>query len=505
MSAGATIRRWRENPDQFVREVFGVEPDLWQVDALQLLGGPANPRRRVAMKACTGPGKSATLAWIGWHRLVCHGREGEHPKGAALSVTGDNLRDNLWAEMAKWQGRSPLLQRAFTWTKERIYANDHPETWFLAARYYARDADAEAIGRALSGLHSQFPFVLLDETGDMPVAVGKAAQQIFTGNPVDAAIVQAGNPTSNTGLLFESCNGTAYKVITITADPDDPKRTPRVSIEHAAEMIAQYGRDNPWVMATILGLFPPGGMNSLLSYEDVRAAMNRQPTDDGWRALARILGVDVARFGLDSSMLAPRQGQVILPLVEARNLNSLQGAGWVAQRALNFYGEPATNPTAHARADMTFIDNTGGWGAGWVDQLQAMHYEVRGVPFAGKADSPRYFNKRSEIHFKLAEWVKAGGCLPNDPVLAQELTAHTFSFRGDKLWVLEKELVRQALGRSPDRADACALTFAYEVAAPLARMLESGGDSFPRGILAAAMQESYGTPGEPGAPYNPMG
>ena len=68
------------------------------------------------------------------------------------------------------------------------------------------------------------------------------------------------------------------------------------------------------------------------------------------------------------------------------------------------------------------------------------------VPFAGKADSPRYFNKRSEIHFKLAEWVKAGGCLPNDPALAQELTAHTFSLRGDKLWVLEKELVRQALG-----------------------------------------------------------
>src|SRR5690606_40327422 len=93
----------------------------------------------------------------------------------------------------------------FTWTKERIYANDHPETWFLSARSFAKDADAEAIGRALSGLHSKYPFILLDETGEMPVAVGKAAQQIFTGSPVDALIAQAGNPTSPSGLLYESC------------------------------------------------------------------------------------------------------------------------------------------------------------------------------------------------------------------------------------------------------------------------------------------------------------
>ena len=63
-----------------------------------------------------------------------------------------------------------------------------------------------AIGKALSGLHSQFPFILLDETGGMPVAVGKAARQIFTGNPADALIAQAGNPTDLNGLLYESCN-----------------------------------------------------------------------------------------------------------------------------------------------------------------------------------------------------------------------------------------------------------------------------------------------------------
>src|SRR3546814_3235854 len=100
----------------------------------------------------------------------------------------------------------------------------------------------------------------------MPRSVGKAAQQIFTGNPQDALILQAGNPTSTTGLLYESCTkaGESWETITITADPDDPKRTPRVSVEHAQEMIALHGRDNPWVMATILGLFPPTGFNAMI-------------------------------------------------------------------------------------------------------------------------------------------------------------------------------------------------------------------------------------------------
>src|SRR3546814_14006366 len=74
-----------------------------------------------------------------------------------------------------------------------------------------------------------FPYTTLFRS----LSVGKAAQQIFTGNPQDALILQAGNPTSTTGLLYESCTkaGESWETITITADPDDPKRTPRVSVE----------------------------------------------------------------------------------------------------------------------------------------------------------------------------------------------------------------------------------------------------------------------------------
>jgi len=413
-----------------------------------------SPKRELCMKACTGPGKSATLAWAGWHRLACFAAKGEHPKGAALSITGDNLKDNLWSELAKWQSRSQFLQAAFNWTKEKIYAKDHPETWFLSARSFAKDANAEAIGRALSGLHSQFPFVLLDETGDMPVAVGKAAQQIFTGLPMDAAIIQAGNPTSTDGLLYDACtNRTAQRVvITITADPADPKRTPRVSLEHAQEMIDTYGRDNPWVMATILGLFPPGGFRSLLGIEDVNAAMDRHYRESDYAHAAKILGVDVAREGDDSSVMFPRQGVVAFEPKVMRNVDSLFGAG-VVQRKWTEWD-----------ADASFIDNTGGFGAGWIDQLRVLGRSPSGIHFAGKATDMRYANKRAEMWLTMAEWVKGGGALPKIPALVAELTTPTYSFKGDQFLIEPKEQIKKRLGRSPDLADALALTFAYPVA-----------------------------------------
>lgn len=453
LRAQTKIKNWRENPVAFVVDNFGIEPDEWQTDALKSLGGTANPRRRLCMKACTGPGKSAALAWIGWHRLACFADRGEHPKGAALSITRDNLKDNLWAEMAKWQGRSEFLKTAFSWTKELIYANDHSETWFLSARSFAKDADAESIGRALSGLHSRYPFILLDETGDMPVAVGRAAEQIFTGSPTDALIAQAGNPTSSTGLLYLTCvqNKANWVVITITADPDDPKRTPRVDIDLAREQIKTYGKDNPWVMATILGQFPPAGFNSLLGVEDVERAMGRFYNPRDYDFAPKILGVDVAREGDDQSVIFPRQGLVAFKPKMFRGVDSQYLAGEVS-RSEDRWG-------AHA----SIIDGTGGYGSGVIDAMRGIGRNPLDCQFAGKAYSPKYLNKRAEIWFEMAEWVKKGGALPNIPALVAELTTPTYSFQGDKLIIEPKKEIKKRLGRSPDLADALAVTFAFPV------------------------------------------
>jgi phage terminase large subunit len=452
--ARARIQEWRQDPVKFVSEAFGVTPDEWQVDALRSLGGDYKQVRRLCMKACTGPGKSAVLAWIGWHRLSCFAAQGEHPKGAALSITADNLKDNLWAELSKWQARSEFLSRAFTWTKEKIYANDHPETWFLSARSFARDANVEAIGRALSGLHSQFPFILLDETGEMPPAVGRAASQIFTGEPQDALIAQAGNPTSTAALLHESCMkaGENWDIITITADPDDPKRTPRVSKEHAAEMINTYGRDNPWVMATILGLFPPTGFNALLGADEVDAAMARAYKKDQIEAAPIVLGGDVARQGDDASAIVTRQGRQAFPIRTLRIPDTMLVAEQFIMEA------------QAKKADAFFVDETGGYGAGVIDAMRRLGHPVIGVQFGGRPSDYRYFNKRSEMYFDLAQWVRAGGALAPDRELKEELCATTFTYQGDKFRIVEKDFIKEQIGRSPDKSDALALTFAHPVA-----------------------------------------
>lgn len=449
--AQARIRLWRTDPVQFVRDNFGVEPDEWQKDALALVGGAPKANRRLCMKACTGPGKSAVLAWIGWHRLSCFAAKGEHPKGVALSITADNLKDNLWAELAKWRARSAFLEAAFTWTKERIYATEHPETWFLSARSFAKDADVEAIGRTVSGLHSQFPFVLLDETGEMPAAIGKAAQQIFTGMPVDALIAQAGNPTSSVGLLYESCGSSLWDTVTITADPEDPKRTPRVGIEHAREMIAEHGRDNPWIMATILGLFPPTGFTSMLGIEDIERAMARTYRQDEYGSAPVALGVDVARQGDDESVISRRQGLMSFQMEAMRIPDIMLVSARVSQAKDDH------------RADAVFVDETGGYGAGVVDDLRRRQYDVIGVQFGGKPNDPRYYDKRSEMLFVLCEWVKNNGALHPDPRLKKELMALRYVYQGDKFRVVPKDILKKELGWSPDRADALALTFAFPV------------------------------------------
>jgi len=96
------LRAWKADPVLFVRENFKVEPDLWQIDALNALTRPDKDNvSRVALKACAGPGKSAVLTWGGWWFLACWGDIGDHPKGVATATTGKNLEDNLWPEMSK--------------------------------------------------------------------------------------------------------------------------------------------------------------------------------------------------------------------------------------------------------------------------------------------------------------------------------------------------------------------------------------------------------------------
>jgi hypothetical protein len=60
----------------------------------------------------------------------------------------------------------------------------------------------------------------------------------------------------------------------------------------------------------------------------------------------------------------------------------------------------------------------------------------------------------------MRDWVRGGGQLPNDPQLADELMMPKLIFHGGVFRLEEKEQIKSRLGRSPDKADAFAQTFA---------------------------------------------
>jgi phage terminase large subunit len=443
------IQQWKADPVQFVRDNFKVEPDRWQVQGLRAFADPS--LQRIAFQACAGPGKTAVLSWLGWNFLSCYAAKGEHPKGAAVSITSDNLKDNLWAELAKWRDRSPFLQAAFEWTKERIFARDHPSTWFISARSWSKSASPEEQGRTLSGLHSRFVLYLVDESGDISPAVSRAAEQGLS-NCTFGKIIQAGNPTSHAGMLYHAAESNRWEVIRITGDPDDENRSPRIDLEWAKEQIQQYGRENPWVMAYILGKFPPTAINTLLGPDDIADSIKRHYRDDEFSFAAKILGVDCARFGDDPWVIFPRQGLVAFEPVVLRNPKTQEVAGRIVAGWQRW------------DADACMIDDTGGYGGGCIDALELAGYNPTPVNYSGKATDPRYFNKRSEMYFKAAEWVKGGGALPNVPEITAEATTPRYWIHEGKLRVEEKAQIKVTLGRSPNHWDAFSQTFAYDVA-----------------------------------------
>lgn len=442
--AANKLKLWRAHPDVFVREVFGATPDPWQDEILKAF--PTN--QRIAMKASKGPGKSCIEAWLAWNFLLTR----PHPKIAATSISGDNLRDGLWAEMAKWQGKSALLKEAFIWQKERIFYKEAPETWWMSARQWSKAADSNSLGNTLAGLHADYIMFILDESGGLPDAIMSSAEAALS-SCVEGHIVQAGNPTHLTGPLYRACTSDKemWYVVEITSDPDNPKRSPRVSEQWAREQIKAYGRDNPWVLVNVFGQFPPSSFNALIGPDEVQRAIARRYKEPDFAASPRILGIDVARYGDDSSIIFPRQGLQAFTPMQYRGISGTEGAEITARKWNEW------------EVDGVFIDDSGGFGSSWIDNLIRLGKSPIPVHFSSKSSSDKYFNKRTEMAFECVEWIKRGGAIPSIPELTQALVATSYEFKGEQLILEPKEEVKKRLGFSPDHMDALCLTFAAPI------------------------------------------
>lgn len=438
------LRAWRADPVLFVREVLNAEPDPWQADALTKF----NRGKRHAFVACKGPGKTTGLSWLGWNFLATR----PHCKVPCASITGDNLKDGLWAEFSKWQKRSPLLSRAFTWTKTRIFENNNPETWFASARTFAQDADPTKQADTLAGLHEDYLLWLLDEVSEMPDGVVSAADAALHGG-IETRMAIAGNCTRNSGPLYRAAvtERDDWICTRITGDPDDPRRSPRIDIDEARKQIAKYGRDSYIVKVNLLGEFPDRQADKLIDRSDVQAAMKLFVHEATVSAEAKIIGADVARFGDDAAIFAPRHGRILYELKEFRGLDTAE------------LGDQLIASLNRWDADGAFVDG-GGVGGGVIDHCKSRGFGnlVHEVNFGSRAlDDVRFENKRAEMYWLAAEWARAGGALPNDPLLAEELAEPIYWYdKKQRICIESKDDIKRRLGRSPDRADGYVLTFA---------------------------------------------
>ena len=205
--------------------------------------------------------------------------------------------------------------------------------------------------------------------------------------------------------------------------------------------------------------FAAAGEDQLISLTDATAAAERKIADGDVIESPLVVGVDPARFGDDRSVIVLRQGLRMEPPQVFTGIDNMTLASAVA------------NVIEDRDPDAVFIDS--GAGAGVIDRLRQLGYDVIEVPFGGKATNPALFiNKRTEMWWSVKEWLDMGGCLPDRTDLTAELSTPTYWYDAVGRRCLEsKDDIKKRLqgGGSPDIADALALTFAYPVAKQLPR------------------------------------
>ena len=217
--------------------------------------------------------------------------------------------------------------------------------------------------------------------------------------------------------------------------------------------------------------FSQAAENDLFSAELLDAAFERKLTEkDVPLDMPLIGGGDIARYGDDSTVLFRRKGFMAYAAPGRwHNLNTME----VADKFVMHMND------GRERLDMLFCD-VGNMGAGVIDRIRQLGFDnISEVAFQSAAqDNKRYENIRAEMYFKLKEWLEQGGALPDEPGLREELSKVQYVFsKTGRLKLTPKEEIKDKIGRSPDLADALALTFARPVG------LKSGYRPGLRGLM----------------------
>ncbi len=502
-------------------------PDAWQREQLEEIGRQiaekcAERQGAVVRRAVAsghGIGKSTLAAWlILWAISTC-----KDTRGVVTANTEKQLKTKTWSELAKWHRlcrfTSPAFRTEgrpmFELTATSIYSGDpaHCKTWRIDQVPWS-----ERNTEAFAGLHNKGRRILLifDEASAIPDAIWDVSEGALTDEGTQILWCVFGNPTRNTGR-FKECftGGSKHGGARWSARQIDSRTCALTNKDLIRQWAEDYGEESDFFKVRVRGMFPSLSARQFIAVSDVDAAYGRHLRPEQYSFAPKIISVDPAWEGDDELVIGLRQGLFFRILrVIAKNDNDLQVANIVAHLEDT------------ERADAVFID--AGYGTGIVSAGRTLGRNWQLVWFSGESADAGCLNKRAEMWKLTRDWLKAGGAIPADTVLYNDLIGPETVARMDgRIQIESKAHMKERGLRSPNRADCLAISFAYPVAArlgagrnlkpafalteydplrPMEEQTEAGrvtGHADPSQILA--WHRSYVQPMQTTDDYDPLG
>lgn len=334
----------------------------------------------------------------------------------------------------------------------RFYVNSAPQESFAVGRT-GRKENPEA----LQGFHSQNLLFILDEASGIDDVIFEVARGALTSE--SARVMMTSNPTRTSGYFYEShhSNRALWSTLKVASLPAESSQ---VSARYAEEVATEYGEDSNVYRVRVLGEFPQAEDDVLVPLSLVEAAVGRDIEDTGyWRP---VWGLDVARFGDDCTAVAKRAGNFVTePVVWWRGADLMETVGRVA-RMYEQAKESDAEGGAPLKEPKTIAVDSIGIGAGVADRLRELGLPVVGVNVGERPREPGFMRLRDEVFWRMREWFEARDCkVVEDSALIGQICAMKYTHTSSgKLQLESKDDMKKRGMKSPDLADALALTFA---------------------------------------------
>lgn len=424
------------------------------------------------------------------------------PPGQAIVVstapTYAQVNKILWEEIRKHHANA---QRGPYPMPGRVTQSDE---WKLADGQIVGFGRKPAKGdrHSFHGIHRRYVLALIDEACGVPEEIWTGIEAITTN--IGCRILAIGNPDDrntefgknfldpNTAHLWNRISIPAHSTPNFTGEPV-PKLLNEVLIskEWAQERKDDWGEKDPRYISKVMAQFPEQSQSSLFSPSLIAGAVDDPPAPANYSILR--LGVDVARFGSDKTVVASYSGvtaQVEDSWTGTDTVSSAYKVLDIAQRLK----EERKAPWVEIRVDGV------GLGAGVIDTLNARAallpepwfsvYEMHGAasPPADVGGSVYgFYNARAYWFDQLRQKMGNGSVKLIDPdgLIADDLRMVFYQIKNGRLLIASKEEMRAQFNRSPDLADAVAYA-----TAPVADGLQQGD------ILAGTPEEVVGLYGD---------